>query len=830
MGDKDEYSDGIEKRIITGMVMDTDYLKAIRHEYKPDYIISDWGKIVARWCVEYFDKFDKAPGKSIAQIFKDKTRDKRFDEDSTELIEMLLIKINNEYEDGEQEKFNTQYLLDRTEVWWKEVKLKNLAEEITYCVEDGNIDEAEKLVEDSKKEMILVTDNKEIEPLIDKEAISNAIDGREKDELFSMPGALGQFLGPFERESFISIQAPEKRGKSWWLMEFAMRALRSRLNVIIFEAGDMGQRHTIRRMMSYATRASQRGEQTIKVPVLDCKENQTDDCEFEERTCDTGVVESRHGESNLMSFEKAEKEGYVPCTECRRSEKKKKHYKGAYWHKMRTIPALTTKLALEASRRLLGSSKSRLVLSCHPNGTLNVGQMEAILDKRERQDGFVPDVVCIPEGSLVLTKKRGLVTIEDINKDDLLWDGHSWVSHDGIIYKGKQEVIEYAGIKATPRHLFWTREGGWRSLELCKELGLSIAQTECNGQNLRIGENYISDDEGAGKKKNQKRTKAIRSLCSYTMHPMWKRKMDIIWEFAARYYEGLSHMPATEKIPLMALPTNGKCARQMHEFKIFSLETLWGERDQIQISECIRRLLVDTETFRHPERYKAGIRPNRQRWPLRARKFEMVHPSTELLAHKKTNDKSKDFSISAIVSICKIFRRNIKKIFKKDVPKRNHNEMEEKTIQKERVWDIRNAGRFHCFTVQGVLAHNCIDYADILAPEDGGYSDFRHRVNETWGALRRLAQIKRCLVMTATQADADSYNRRTISEKNYSEDKRKSGHITMTITLNQLPDEKADGLMRIGKIFVREDLFDSRKTVNVIECKAMGRPYLGSFF
>ena len=55
-----------------------------------------------------------------------------------------------------------------------------------------------------------------------------------------------------------------------------------------------------------------------------------------------------------------------------------------------------------------------------------------------RQKGKVAELACIAEGQLVLTN-HGLIPIEKVTTDDLLWDGEQWVHHEGVIYKGKRE-------------------------------------------------------------------------------------------------------------------------------------------------------------------------------------------------------------------------------------------------------------------------------------------------------------------------------------------------------------------------------------------------------
>ena len=71
-----------------------------------------------------------------------------------------------------------------------------------------------------------------------------------------------------------------------------------------------------------------------------------------------------------------------------------------------------------------------------------------------RQKGKIAELACIAEGSPVLTD-RGLIPIEKVRMTDKVWDGENWVAHEGVIYKGEREVIEYEGLTATADHLVW---------------------------------------------------------------------------------------------------------------------------------------------------------------------------------------------------------------------------------------------------------------------------------------------------------------------------------------------------------------------------------------
>ena len=125
-----------------------------------------------------------------------------------------------------------------------------------------------------------------------------------------------------------------------------------------------------------------------------------------------------------------------------------------------------------------------------------------------------------------------------------------------------------------------------------------------------------------------------------------------------------------------------------------------------------------------------------------------------------------------------------------------------------------------------------IDYADLLSADDGKANEFRHRQDHIWKNLRALSQERHALVVSATQADAESYKRGRLSISNFSEDKRKLAHVTAQYGLNQDPHgrEKKLGILRVNEIVVREGAFSSDNEVFVLQDLAAGRPFLESFY
>ncbi len=69
--------------------------------------------------------------------------------------------------------------------------------------------------------------------------------------------------------------------------------------------------------------------------------------------------------------------------------------------------------------------------------------------------------MCIAEGTPVVTA-RGLVPIESVSSDDLIWDGESFVNCCGSVYKGNKDVVNCYGVRMTEEHKVLTTKG-WKT-------------------------------------------------------------------------------------------------------------------------------------------------------------------------------------------------------------------------------------------------------------------------------------------------------------------------------------------------------------------------------
>jgi RecA-family ATPase len=101
----------IERQIIIGLITSTDYLKNVQEVWDYKFIESETARRLAEWCWEYFNKYGKAPGKDIQEIYFSKLKSGKLKKDFAEEIEQdILPSLSTEYTNDGIDK----YLLDNT--------------------------------------------------------------------------------------------------------------------------------------------------------------------------------------------------------------------------------------------------------------------------------------------------------------------------------------------------------------------------------------------------------------------------------------------------------------------------------------------------------------------------------------------------------------------------------------------------------------------------------------------------------------------------------------------------------------------------------------------
>jgi hypothetical protein len=351
---------GTERTLLIGLIVDSKLLKRIAPKWEGQGLFNArWSNLIAGWCLTFLNKYDRAPGKAIQSLFQSwaiKTKDN----ETIQIIETFLRGLSEEYEDGLE--MSTAYLIDLAGQHFNKVRLKQLNDEMTALLETGKTEEAEE--RRSQYRPIALGIGSRINVLEDQDAIREAFESR-VDPMVVYPGALGNFFGAsLERGAFVAFWAPEKRGKSYWLLDLAWRAMQQKRRVAFFEVGDLGKKAMMQRFMVRASRQS--FEATIvKIPKY---------------------IERVGSEVSV--------------------DHKKRDLKGLEWDQAAEICVKTTK---EKGRDLL-------TLSCHPAASISVAGIETILQEWEQIERWVPDVVIIDYADILAPISAKDDVIERINR------------------------------------------------------------------------------------------------------------------------------------------------------------------------------------------------------------------------------------------------------------------------------------------------------------------------------------------------------------------------------------------------------------------------------
>ena len=320
-----------------------------------------------------------------------------------------------------------------------------------------------------------------------------------------------------------------------------------------------------------------------------------------------------------------------------------------------------------------------------------------------RQKGKVAELACIAEGQLVLTD-RGEVPIEEVRLEDKIWDGEEWVSHDGVIYKGEREVITYDGLTATPDHLVFL-EGQEEPVQfgIAAASGACLVQTGDGRHAIRLGENH-QPGEAMGKKLEQ--AVCSDSVPGLRLYPVAESGEPDEWEV-----ERMPELYSAETDTTMAGQATDGCKTAVRESYGSGIQELRGERDKVRLSKCDgSRTLFDSGIW--PARQRDGDRSDRYEQGLCSGESAICGSQDKL---RESKEKCPQQIRSGVLAVCQ--ECGDSKVVPgidqgRDYPGcGNSGVRAEKELahhkRTARLYDIRNAGGHHRFTVSGRLVHNC---------------------------------------------------------------------------------------------------------------------------
>lgn len=308
-------------------------------------------KLIFGWCLQHFEGYKEPPGREeLKRAYLE------WSERATD--DKLVLRIEQFLDNIDDLPVNVDLIADRISLHFSKNSLSELSERIEDDVAAGRIKDASDAVAGWRP--IEVGKDASVNVLEDMEAIQTAFDD-DKEIIIEMPQGLGKFFGSdLCRDGFVAFMGPEKRGKTFAMMDLAYRAMLQKRRVAFFGLGDMSQSQYLHRFMIRAARAPQyKGE--YKIPkTLSWK----DDADSKEHL----VTHSLKKYEKDLTWQSAWKE-------CEKIVHKQ------------------------------GCKHPLLKLAAYPNSTMGVRNIEGVLDLWER-DGWIPDVIVMDYADL-LTRPVG---------------------------------------------------------------------------------------------------------------------------------------------------------------------------------------------------------------------------------------------------------------------------------------------------------------------------------------------------------------------------------------------------------------------------------------
>ena len=62
----------VERDILAAAITRTEYIESVKPFWRSDLFPTKWTRLVAKWCLDYFDKYGRAPRGDIEPWFEDR--------------------------------------------------------------------------------------------------------------------------------------------------------------------------------------------------------------------------------------------------------------------------------------------------------------------------------------------------------------------------------------------------------------------------------------------------------------------------------------------------------------------------------------------------------------------------------------------------------------------------------------------------------------------------------------------------------------------------------------------------------------------------------------
>ena len=196
----------IEKKIITGLIVDNQFCNTISPMILPHHIDEKYAKILIRWIKDYNSIYKKAPGQDMEGIYLSKQMS--IDDAESDIIAELLSNLNKNY--LQEEQYNWEFITDESRKFIRKKNIELLYLKAKALSDSGEIDEAEKIIRNYS--VVKESTSEIFFPIDDDDLILETMEKEEVD-FFRFAGQVGHILGAFNRGWFVTFLGPSKRCK-----------------------------------------------------------------------------------------------------------------------------------------------------------------------------------------------------------------------------------------------------------------------------------------------------------------------------------------------------------------------------------------------------------------------------------------------------------------------------------------------------------------------------------------------------------------------------------------------------------------------------------------
>ncbi len=265
-------------------------------------------------------------------------------------------------------------------------------------------------------------------------------------------------------------------------------------------------------------------------------------------------------------------------------------------------------------------------------------------------------------------------------------------------------MITYEGLTATPDHLVWV-EGKSEpiQLELAAASGAHLIQTGSGRAAIRLGESHQPrkamecDDESL--------------LCVDTMRGMWGNSMAKPEQPSVRKVKGMPKLFSSTANASMAEQKADGCKTTLRKSPRPRISKLWGAGHQVRVQQR-----VGGRTLPHRRIWDSlssdGTGPDQHKRELHQGQSPLCRQSEQSSKSQKYSALGFPAEVLAIQPICGYEKIGARIDSEGHHPKRSTGCTRKAKelahhFRTARLYDIRNAGQHHRFTVSGKLVHNC---------------------------------------------------------------------------------------------------------------------------